>query len=453
MTDTRYRLFSWEHSFFSGKVRSYLRYKQAFDGLGPGFEDVLATPEIIQKVLAPATGSPTVPQLLIPDVGMIQDSSEIIDLVEQRHPGPAVVPDAERAPRQRLTCYLLELLADEWMLVYAFWERWHYSTDGVTPSHLDFNAQQWGAFLSAQGSGSTRRAAGRALFDQVFGRKNPAGADRGPYAGLRDLGVTEKTLEAWQASNLRLLERLEAHFGQHDYVLGGRPSLADFALMGPLYAHQYRDAVAGFILKTRFPLVAEWVERCTAVGSLNARAYDQVVYGVNEDGELEEILAQSDGGDWLAKDEIPQTLLPVLEVFFVEMWPVLQSAVETLRVFLEGGQLPPGGELPGRSFTATPGFEELQTGDGALTHAFALGEVTGRRMVIPYQVWMLQRLERELELCIASDEGLDAVSELLERFPGSDELLEIGRLLEGARVRKVGGRLFADDGAEDALPN
>lgn len=26
----RYRLFSWEHSYFPGKVRAYLRYKQYF---------------------------------------------------------------------------------------------------------------------------------------------------------------------------------------------------------------------------------------------------------------------------------------------------------------------------------------------------------------------------------------------------------------------------------------
>jgi len=53
----RYRLFSWEHSYFSGKVRAYLRYKQYFDDLDDGYEDILATPELIQGLLVPATGS------------------------------------------------------------------------------------------------------------------------------------------------------------------------------------------------------------------------------------------------------------------------------------------------------------------------------------------------------------------------------------------------------------
>ena len=47
-----YRLFSWEHSYFSGKVRAYLRYKQRMGGLKPGFEDILATNELGERTLA-----------------------------------------------------------------------------------------------------------------------------------------------------------------------------------------------------------------------------------------------------------------------------------------------------------------------------------------------------------------------------------------------------------------
>eukprot|EP00959_Pyramimonas_sp_CCMP1952_P409564 8583323-Pyramimonas_sp.AAC.2 len=38
-----------------------------------------------------------------------------------------------------------------------------------------------------------------------------------------------------------------------------RPSLGDVALMGPFYAHLYRDPVPGHLMKTRAPLVARWV--------------------------------------------------------------------------------------------------------------------------------------------------------------------------------------------------
>jgi hypothetical protein len=94
----QYRLFSWEHSYFSGKVRAYLRYKQHFGGLGPGFEDILATQPIIQQVLVPATGESNVPQLRAPDGTWIEDSSRIIDYCEAQHPEPRVVPCGKQTP-------------------------------------------------------------------------------------------------------------------------------------------------------------------------------------------------------------------------------------------------------------------------------------------------------------------------------------------------------------------
>jgi glutathione S-transferase len=247
-----YRLFSWEHSYFSGKARAFLRYK-AEGGLR--FEDVLATPELLQGLLFPATGTTAVPQLLTPDGRFVQDTSEITDFVERAHPEPRVIPGAA-SPRQRLASFLLELLADEWMVVYAFWERWHHGRDGAEPSHARFNEQQWGAVIAPGADGEARRRAGRSFFEAAFGIHEPEQEPRGVYAGLVALGVTPRTEAAWQASNDRTLARLEAHFARHDFVLGGLPSLGDFALLGPLYAHLYRDAVSGFELRTRFPLVA-----------------------------------------------------------------------------------------------------------------------------------------------------------------------------------------------------
>ena len=112
-----YRLFSWEHSYFSGKVRAYLRFKQSQGELGPGYEDILATPELIQGLLIPRSGSGAVPQLEAPDGHWVQDSSEIIDFCEATHPNAPVVPDAALAPRQCLAVHLIELLADEWIVV------------------------------------------------------------------------------------------------------------------------------------------------------------------------------------------------------------------------------------------------------------------------------------------------------------------------------------------------
>ncbi|NQZ97821.1 MAG: glutathione S-transferase family protein [Myxococcales bacterium] len=440
-----YRLYSWEHSYFSGKARAYLRFKEHHDALGPGFEDILATPELLQGLLVPKSGSGAVPQLEAPDGSWVQDSSEIIDFCEAAHPTAPVVPSAETAPRQCLAAYLIELLADEWMVVPGFWERWYFSENGRSLSHRGFNEQQWGAVLAAGAPADVRRNAAAGFFEAAFGISDTRVNPKGVYAGLVHLGVDERTEAAWQASQHRILGLLETHFGTHDYVFGGSPSLADFGLLAPLYAHLYRDAVAGFALRTHFPVVCEWVERTNGEGALNARMYGQKLYSLDDRGELVARPATSDGGEWLKDDRIPKTLEPLLRVFFDEMWPVLTDAARVLTDYIASDAHPPGGELPGKTFIATPGFENAQTGEGALTHAFEIGGVTGRRMVVPYQLWMLQRVERALADCTASISGRAAIEGFLAGFDGGAELLDLASLLAGCRIRKQGARLYSEE--------
>ena len=116
-------------------------------------------------------------------------------------------------------------LADEWLVVPAFWQRWYFSENGRAPSHRAFNEQQWGAMLAAGQDGHARRRAGAHFFEAAFGIADTRVHPKGVYAGLVHLGCDARTERAWQASQHRVLERLEAHFAIHDFVLGGRPSL------------------------------------------------------------------------------------------------------------------------------------------------------------------------------------------------------------------------------------
>ncbi len=64
-------------------------------------------------------------------------------------------------------------------------------------------------------------------------------------------------------------------------------------------------------------------------------------------------------------------------------------------------------------------------------------------MVIPYQMWMLGRVEAVLASCTQSAAGRGAIEALLARFEGGQELLDLDRILAGCRLRKEGGRLFS----------
>ncbi len=438
-----YRLFSWELSLFSGKVRAYLRYKDRMGDLGGGFEDVLATPELLTGLLTPATGSGALPQMQAADGTWVQDSSDIIDFIEARHAKVPVVAKPADAPRQALASYLVELLADEWMAIPAFWERWYYSHSGIEPNHAEFNAAQWGAVFATGAPGAKRIATGHKVFENIFGLSASRTDDpQGTLAGLVHLGCTPESEQAWWDSMENVLGLLDAHFGAHDFVLGGLPSLGDFGLMGPLYAHVYRDATTGFMLRTGHPIVAEWVERTNGT-SVDARSYGQKLYSLGENGELVGRPATSDGGQWLPDDAVPDTLDAVVAVFFEEMWPVLKSTIEKTAAFIASPAHEPGGELPAKTFFADPPWEEHQTGDGALTHDFEIRGVRSRRMVVPYQVWMLQRLAAVLDEATASDDGRASVGAWLEGFPDGPELFELNNRLAGCPVRKEGARLFS----------
>ena len=77
---------------------------------------------------------------------------------------------------------------------------------------------------------------------------------------LPSLGVTKRTMAQYQASTLALLAWLDDHFAQYPFLLGARPRIADFAFMGPLYGHFYRDPYS-FSVMCSSPNGTRWVER------------------------------------------------------------------------------------------------------------------------------------------------------------------------------------------------
>ena len=146
-------------------------------------------------------------------------------------PEPALFPVT---PVQRVVAYLLELYADEFLLLPAMHYRW------ATPA-------------------GARDA--RASF--AIMANDPAGAatfaDR-ISSSLPLLGVTPETAPAIEAHLDDLLGHFDALLADQDFVLGAQMSLADCALMGPLYAHLYLDPVPGPMLRQRFPRVGYWIE-------------------------------------------------------------------------------------------------------------------------------------------------------------------------------------------------
>lgn len=317
MAPTPYRLYGAEISYFTGKVRAYLRWK------GIAYDEILATATVYRDVILPRVGFAVIPVVVTSANETLQDSTEIIEELEQRHPHPTIVP---RGAAQQLVGQLLELYGDEWLVIAAMHYRWHHNREWAIKAFGEVNAPE--AKAEEQVAIGSRRA--------------------GPFAQAAVLlGAEPHMHAAIEASYEGLLRELDLHFRLHRYVLGDRPSIGDFGLFGPLYAHQYRDPFSGAHMRRMAPDVVRWVERMRHPVS----------------GEV---------GEFLADDAIPETLLPVLRRMMREQLPVLVDSAARVRAWLVSHP----GEVVPRSIGM---------------HRYTIEGVRGQRIVRPYSLWMLQR--------------------------------------------------------------
>ncbi|MEP2551472.1 MAG: glutathione S-transferase N-terminal domain-containing protein [Marinomonas sp.] len=304
-------------SLYSGKLRAYLDWK------GVDYTEVLSTPDVYRDVILPNVGRPVIPVLQTSTGAVLQDTTLIIDHFEAEHSGPPVYPES---PRQRFAALLLECFGDEWLVIPAMHYRWNYNEEWV-----------YGEF------GKT------ALPDGTPEEQHAIGKERGStFRGFVPmLGINETTIPAIEASYEALLADLNTHFAAHPFLLGTRPSIGDLGLIGPLYAHLYRDPASGEIMERLAPNVAEWVRRMVDV-------------------------KEPQSGEFLAGDAIPDTLLPVLARMMGEHVPYLGRVAAMLGEWLTAN---PDTDIP-----RAVGMAD-----------FTVEGVTGQRIAVPFSLWMLQR--------------------------------------------------------------
>jgi len=317
-----YRHYSSPVSLYSGKTRAYLRFK------GIPFEDVIASLGVYRKIIVPEVGRPVIPVLQTPEGEILQDTTVIIDALEERFPAPSIYPES---PWQKLVALLLEVYADEWLVMPAMHYRWHFRR-----ANLLFILGEFGKTGMPWLPGFLAPLAGMpAAF--AFGTKYQA------Y-----FGITKKMHRPIERSCEALFLELDRHFTKHDYLFGDRPSIGDFGLIAPLYAHLYRDPHPGRIMRRIAPQLARWVERMQHP-------------------------PRPKSGDFLADDAVPETLEPVLKRMFEEQFPVLIDTARRLDAWAEAH---PDRKRPSRVIGS---------------HRYAIDGVSEERMVTPFSLWMFQR--------------------------------------------------------------
>ena len=320
--DGHYRLFGADASYYTTKIDAWLAYKRI------AHRRELGTRAVFAAEILPRVGYPVIPVLVAPDGTTLQDTSEMIDTLERQHPVPPTLP---ATPAGRFLCLLFELYCDEWIKVPALHYRWHYDADFA---ELEFGRNNDPSLPPAR-----QREIGKKIAARFDGWCVP-------------LGITPGTMPAIEADYLDLLALLDEHFAAVPTVLGGPPSLCDFALYGPFHAHLLRDPYAGHLMRSRAPQVVRYLERLRAVPPASPS--------------LETDLAA-----------LPPTLWPVLRLLSRDYVPILVAQQRAMQDWLA---LAPPGEVPRQI-----GTHRVVFGRGT-AH-----ETQGERALFSYDSWMLQR--------------------------------------------------------------
>ncbi|WP_170235836.1 glutathione S-transferase family protein [Colwellia demingiae] len=323
--NSHYTLYGWQLSYFAGKIRGYLNFK------GIPYTDNNVNAFNLLYRIPKKIGVMVMPVVRDAKGDWLQDSSIIIDVLEQRFPKDSVIP---HSPKQRVASKLLEAWADEWWIPIGLHYRWSY------PENYPLFINDASKALLPYVPNFIRRPMAKKIAKKMH--------DFLPSSGVRSNQI--EMIERWTN---KVLDMLEQHFSCYKFLFGDKPSIADFALLGPLYGHLNRDPVPKRTLLDTRPNLQQWVER-THSG----------------EGKM---------GDYLANDEIPDSVMEILNVIGSEFIPMSKSIVTELRAFITTHHLKSGDKLP-RSV--------------GQARCFMDGEPFSRA-AMPYTVWMLQRIQKE----------------------------------------------------------
>src|SRR3569623_1005019 len=125
-------------------------------------------------------------------------------------------------------------------------------------------------------------------------------------AHLHTLGMVPGQIDLVAEWSRYALDLLELLFNKHPFLFGDKPSIGDFGLMGPLYAHLGRDPWSKRELIDTRPSVRAWVDR---MNEPHARA-----------------------GAFMPGDALPETLTPIFRMLTGEFLPMVEGILREVKL-------------------------------------------------------------------------------------------------------------------------
>ena len=241
MAEHVYEVYGALGSPYSLKMRAVMRYRR----LAHVWCGVPLESEVRSKVKVPV-----IPVIRFGDDDWRNDSTPMIQALEDLHPERRLLPSD---PADAFLAMLLEDFADEWGTKMMFHYRWAYPADQLP-----------NAFTLAQQALLGRP---RALVDRAAQNMCERQVGRMPL-----VGCTPHNAPLIEESARRILGLIDRHVGEGMWLLGARPSLADFGWYGQL-SQLARDPTPRALIRRDFPAAFTWVETLDDASGLNLGAW------------------------------------------------------------------------------------------------------------------------------------------------------------------------------------
>lgn len=345
-------------SLYTGRARSYLIKA------GLAYRETTPTSTHFKNHVLPKMGGrQSVPVIETEQGEVIRDGAAIIDHYEAKN-GDTFSP---KSPRQRILSLLFDVIGTEGLLRPAMHYRWNFPQENLqflqfhfetfVPEHLD-----------------KKQVAAKTM-------------DRMRNSG-RNFGAVVETFDLVESLYCNLLEKLNAHFAEHPYLLGGKPSIGDFGMIAPLYGHLGRDPKPLALMQSQAVRLFRWVERMNRPES--------------DVGEFE----VQDGG-YLPDDQIADTLIDLLKQIAIDFIPETKAAAACINDWIAR-----------QENLETNAIIERGVGMGA----FEVDGVTISALAQPYRFYLLSRVQKEYKSL--ADVDKERVDSLLKAC-NMNEILEV----------------------------
>ncbi len=276
-------------SAFSSKMRAYLNYKNI------PYQLIPATLDDYLNNIPKLVGMPILPVILSPTDQVMQDSTPMMAWFEENYSERSATPADERLA---WIMWLLEDFGDEYLPRVIMRTRWG---KGFEINQRTV-AARLARGLSHGQDNETIKFVSNFVMERQKGFSHSLGFE------------TDEQIASIDRQLSRLLTILDEHLTQHGYLLGDKPSLADFAFFGGLWCHCFKDPGSSELFELQAPQVCRWLEEIEHLGDTRG------------------CLGRETFGDWLDLDRtLPDTLLSLLQLVAETYLPQAEAYREAMK--------------------------------------------------------------------------------------------------------------------------